>query len=160
MTCHVSCSIPSLWMWLNYNYFPRQFLVIKEKYFPTCMSLANTERFSSNWYFSKQRQARGFGREENSHVFNLDKSHCHLWDYRNVFHDHRQYRMQEGYLHGLWYSQARAYKAVITFSTHYSLFSLALFLSSIGALVTGLHRSWFHTVRGTQVDILHWLMLT
>lgn len=143
MTCNISCSAPSLWMCLKCNLFAGQFLMIKGKYCPTCMSLANTERFSGNWYFNKKRQAWGFRRESNPHVFNLDKSHCQLWDYRNVSRDHRRYRMQEGYL-----SQAWAYKAVTTFCTHCSLFSLALFLSFIGALVTGLHRSWFHTAVG------------
>lgn len=142
MTCHISCSIPSLWMWLKCNLFAGQFLMIKEKYCPIYMSLANTERFSTNWYFNKQR---GFGMEANSHVFNLDKSHCQLWDYRKVFHDHGWYRMQEEFLSQVWAS-----KAVITFSTHCSHFSLALFLSFIGALVTGLHRSWLHTVVGQR----------
>lgn len=127
----------------------RQFLMIKEKNCPTCMSLANTKRFSSNWYFKKQRQARGLGREANSHGINLDKSHCQLWDYRNVFYDHRWCRIQEGYL-----SQAWAYRAVTSFSTHCSLLFLPLFLSFIGALVTGLHRSWFHTVMGHRCTFL------
>lgn len=143
MTCHISCSIPSLWMWLKCNFFAQQFLMIKEKYFPMCMSLANTERFSSNWYFSKQRQARGFGSEANSHVFSLDKSHCHLWDYRNVGR----------VLAGTYGTDKQGPITQLLLSPHTVPFSLLLFfffLSSIGALVTGLHRSWFHTVVGQR----------
>lgn len=111
--------------------------------------MLQTERFSGKWSIFQQRQSRNFGREVNSHVFNLDKSCCWLWDYRNGTHAGQNTKR--------------------IFITNLSLRSSFMFLcilfpvvslSLVGALVTGLHRSKSSPHSRLALHFLHWLMLT